>query len=311
MSWTNAVVTDAGQALQASLAGTGKGFSFTRAASGAGVAAGDLAAQTALTDERQALSLQPAQTLAGAKIRLQAVLSNNGLQTGYTMHQLGIFAKAEDSETEVLYAIAQDETGDAIPAAASAPGFSVDWTYIVGYGNAGQVTVTLDPAGVVDFGSVGQPGGVAGLDENGKVPGTQLPAMDYAPSEHTHAADDIVSGVLALARGGTGAGTAQGARANLEVAKPVRAEVSFPTSGWTLSGSVYTQTVTCAAAAGTMAYANIGPKYSTDADARALEQEAYALIAYIDTADGQLIATCWGDEKPAVNLTLIFEGGAD
>ena len=310
MSWTNAAVTAAGQALQASLAGAGKGFIFTRAASGAGIAEGDLTAQTVLTDERQALSLQPAETLEGAKKRVQAVLANTALQTGYTMHQLGFFARAEDSADEILYAIVQDETGDAIPSAAESPGFSVDWTYIFSYGNADELTVQLDPAGVIGWGVVGQPGGVAGLGEDGKIPDDQLPEMDYAASEHTHDAADITSGILALARGGTGAGTAQGARTNLEVAKPVRAEVAFPASGWALSGSVYAQTVSCAAAAETMHYANIGPKYSTDAAARELEQEAYALIAYVDTADGSLTATCWGDEKPEVNLTLIFEGGA-
>ena len=177
MSWTKAVVTAAGQALQASLAGTGKGFIFTRAASGAGIAEGDLTTQAALTDERQALSLQPAETLEGAKKRVQAVLANTDLQTGYTMHQLGFFARAEDSADEILYAIVQDETGDAIPSAAESPGFSVDWTYIFSYGNASDVTVTLDPAGLVSWGQVGEPNGVAPLDENGKVPSDNLSAL--------------------------------------------------------------------------------------------------------------------------------------
>lgn len=284
MSWTNAAITAAGHALQAALVGTGKGLVFTRAASGAGLAAGTLEEQTAVTDERQALSLQPAQVLEGAKVRVRAVLVNTGLSAGYTMHQLGFYARAEDSEDEVLYALVQDEAGDPIPAAAESPGFSVDWTYVFSFGGAAEVTVELDPAGVIGWGAVGQPDGVAGLNEEGFVP---------------------------IEQGGTAAGTAQGARTNLEVAKPVRTTVSFPTSGWALSGSVYTQTVNCSVAKAAMKYANIGPQYSTDASARKLEQEAYALIAYVDTADGQLVATCWGNEKPAVNLTLIFEGGVD
>ena len=284
MSWTNAAITAAGHALQAALVGTGKGLVFTRAASGAGLAAGTLEEQTAVTDERQALSLQPAQVLEGAKVRVRAVLVNTGLSAGYTMRQLGFYARAEDSGDEVLYALVQDEAGDPIPAAAESPGFSVDWTYVFSFGNAAEVTVELDPAGVIGWGAVGQPDGVAWLNEESFVP---------------------------IEQGGTAAGTAQGARTNLEVAKPVRTTVSFPTSGWTLSGSVYTQTVSCSVAKATMKYANIGPQYSTDASARKLEQEAYALIAYVDTADGQLVATCWGNEKPAVNLTLIFEGGVD
>lgn len=284
MSWTNAAVTAAGHALQAALVGTGKGLVFTRAASGAGLAAGTLEEQTAVTDERQALSLQPAQVLEGAKVRVRAVLVNTGLSAGYTMRQLGFYARAEDSGDEVLYALVQDEAGDPIPAAAESPGFSVDWTYVFSFGGAAEVTVELDPAGVIGWGAVGQPDGVAWLNEESFVP---------------------------IEQGGTAAGTAQGARTNLEVAKPVRTTASFPTSGWALSGSVYTQTVSCSVAKAAMKYANIGPQYSTDASARKLEQEAYALIAYVDTADGQLVATCWGNEKPAVNLTLIFEGGVD
>lgn len=132
-----------------------------------------------------------------------------------------------------------------------------------------------------------------------------------AAAEHTHSASDINSGILPVARGGTGAGTEQAARTNLDVAKPVRETVSFPTSGWSLASGAYKQAVNCSVAKATMKYANIGPQFSTDVSARKLEQEAYAQIAYVDTGDGKLTATCWGDTQPGVNLTLIFEGGVE
>lgn len=132
-----------------------------------------------------------------------------------------------------------------------------------------------------------------------------------AAAEHTHSANDINSGILPVARGGTGAGTEQAARTNLDVAKPVRETVSFPTSGWSLASGAYKQAVNCSVAKATMKYANIGPQFSTDVSARKLEQEAYAQIAYVDTGDGKLTATCWGDTQPGVNLTLIFEGGVE
>ena len=179
----------------------------------------------------------------------------------------------------------------------------------------------------------GQPNGVPILDEHGKIPADnmpantptlgedgkipigQLPTLDFIPNSQKGIAGGVaplgLDGFLSLAFGGIGAGTATGARTNLEVAKPVRTEVLFPTSGWILSGNTYTQTIACSVAKATMKYANIGAKYSTDAAARELEKEAYALIAYIDTLDGQLKATCWGNEKPQVNLTLIFEGGVN
>ena len=170
MSWTNAVITEAGHRLQAALLGTGKGLVFTRAVSGAGLAAGALEVQTAVMDERQVLTLEPAVPLEGAKARVRVLLSNTGLQTGYIMHQLGFYAKAQDGGEEILYALVQDETGDPIPSAAESPGFSVDWTYVFAYGNAADVTVTIDPSGLISWGQVGQPNGVAGLGENGAVP---------------------------------------------------------------------------------------------------------------------------------------------
>lgn len=119
-----------------------------------------------------------------------------------------------------------------------------------------------------------------------------------------------LTGVVAIEHGGTGGTTAEAARTNLEVAKPVRAEVTFPSSGWTVSNGAYVQTVTCSVAAATMKYANIGPKYSTTAATRKNEQTAYSYIAYVDTNNGSLTATCWDStNKPGVNLTLIFEGG--
>lgn len=181
MSWTNAVITDAGHALQAALLGTGKGLVFTRAVSGAGLAAGDLAAQTAVTDARQELTMQPAAPLEDAKTRVQAMLSNAGLEAGYTMHQLGFYAKAQDGADEILYALVQDEAGDPIPSAVENPGFTADWTYIFAYGSADSVTVTVDPAGVVPWSAVGAPGGVAPLDESGKVPKVHLPDMAFLP----------------------------------------------------------------------------------------------------------------------------------
>ncbi len=181
MSWTNAVITDAGHRLQAALLGTGKGLVFTRAVTGAGLTEGELAAQTAVAEERQTLSLQPATPLEDAKTKVQALLSNAGLETGYIMHQLGFYAKAQDEEEEILYALVQNETGDAIPADAESPGFTSDWSYVFAYGNADSVTVIVDPAGMITWDKVGAAGGVAPLGPDGKVPEEHLPEMDYLP----------------------------------------------------------------------------------------------------------------------------------
>lgn len=99
--------------------------------------------------------------------------------------------------------------------------------------------LTADDLGAVAKTLIGAAGGVAALGADGKVPTTQLPAMDYdakgsasavqsnlnthvqdttahitsaertkwngaAAGEHKHSASDITSGTLPVARGGTG-----------------------------------------------------------------------------------------------------------
>lgn len=169
MSWTNAVVTEAGLALQAKLV-DGQTLGFLRVAAGTGtVDPAALANQTALVNEKQTLTFQPPNVLDGAKIKVPVMLNNIGLETGYTMQQLGFFADDPD-DGEILYAIVQDEVGDTVPSQTESPGFVIEWAFVFQYGNAGSVTVTLDPVGLVSIGMVGQPGGVAGLGENGAVP---------------------------------------------------------------------------------------------------------------------------------------------
>lgn len=131
----------------------------------------------------------------------------------------------------------------------------------------------------------------------------------FAAATHYHSASDVTSGIFPLSRGGLNANTAAGGRATLDTMKPVWAEVTLPATGWTLSGTVYVQTVACAVAATTMKLPpNVGLQKSTDTAAAALEKEAFALIETVDTADGSITATC-GDTAPQVAITLLFSGG--
>lgn len=203
MSWTNAAVTEAGLALQAKLV-DGQTLGFLRVAAGTGtVDPSVLANQTALANEKQTLTFQPPNVLDGAKIKVPVMLNNIGLETGYTMQQLGFFADDPDNG-EILYAIVQDEVGDTVPSQTESPGFVIEWTFVFQYGNADSVTVTLDPAGLVSIGMVGQPNGVAGLDENGTVP---------------------------VAQGGTGATTAQDAVVALGALFAIAAAAAYDPEG--------------------------------------------------------------------------------
>ena len=176
VKWTAAGLTPAGNALQAALLGTGDGLTFTRAV-----------AADAEGVERLDLTLQSPCTVDGPKCRVPVLLTNAGVETGFTMTELRFYVRrvtdGAPTGEEVLYATVTDETGDPIPTAAQSPGFTIDWAFVFQYGNAGSVTVTLDPVGLVSIGMVGAPNGVAGLGDNGAVP---------------------------IAQGGTGETTAQG-----------------------------------------------------------------------------------------------------
>ena len=166
VKWTAAGLTPAGNALQAALLGTGDGLIFTRAA-----------AADAEGVERLDLTLQSPCTVDGPKCRVPVLLTNAGVETAFTMTELRFYVRrvtdGAPTGEEILYATVTDETGDPIPTAAQSPGFSIDWAFVFQYGNAGSVTVMLDPVGLVSIGMVGQPGGVAGLGENGAVPVSQ------------------------------------------------------------------------------------------------------------------------------------------
>ena len=166
VKWTAAGLTPAGNALQAALLGTGDGLTFTRAA-----------AADAEGVERLDLTLQSPCTVDGPKCRVPVLLTNLGVETAFTMTELRFYVRrvtdGAPTGEEVLYATVTDETGDPIPTAAQSPGFTIDWMFVFQYGNAGSVTVTLDPVGLVSIGMVGRPGGVAALGDNGAVPVSQ------------------------------------------------------------------------------------------------------------------------------------------
>ena len=166
IKWSDAAVTPEGLELQAELL-KGGGLEFTR-----------VTGADANGENKATLSIQPA-TVEGSKITVPVLLNNTDLTVGFTMTQIRFYAKGTGAAPgyEILYAVAQDADGDYIPSAAESPGFTIDWSYTFQFGNADNVTVVLDPAGLVSMSLVGQANGLATLDGNGQVPLSQLTAM--------------------------------------------------------------------------------------------------------------------------------------
>lgn len=157
--WTNATLTADGQNLQAQLL-DGGGFEFTK------VTAADSSGTDKLT-----LTMQPS-VIDGKTITVPVLLSNSNLSAGFTMNQLKFYARKTGipAGDEIVYAIAEDETGDEIPSESDSPGFTIDWSYTFQFGNATSVNVSIDPAGLVSMALLGNPGGIATLNNAGAVP---------------------------------------------------------------------------------------------------------------------------------------------
>ena len=151
MSWNTSAYTQLGVAMLTE-AMAGKRMTFTRAVGGAGtVAADDLPKATAVTDQRQTLIL--ADSAADKEgddtvYRLKVQISNNGIEQGYTLHQIGIYAKLDDSSSDALVCIFQDDHGFEIVPEAAMSNLLLEFYGMVVISGTAQVTVTADPAAI-------------------------------------------------------------------------------------------------------------------------------------------------------------------
>lgn len=154
--WANAVLTDQGRALLAKLT-QGNTLEITRAVTGAGfVTPGFLSDQTAVTLPKQTLSFKPVSYPEKGVCKFPVALTNEGLTTGYDAKQVGLFANDPDYG-EILLFIVQSrdaDTGTPIPSETEMPGYAAEWTFYFQYGQAGSVSVTIDPANTVSRGEM-------------------------------------------------------------------------------------------------------------------------------------------------------------
>ena len=146
-SWSNVTVTAKGYALQSKLTASGKGLVITKAVGGSGrVVAGQLVNQTAVSNPVQVLQVESlTYDSANENASLKVLLTNYELQNGYTLNQIGIYATDPD-EGEILYALAQVDTGEPIPSIVSQPsGYSCEWDFRLIFTNSENVSITIDP----------------------------------------------------------------------------------------------------------------------------------------------------------------------
>ena len=151
MSWNTSAYTELGTAMLTE-AMSGKRMTFTRAVGGAGtLPADDLPKATSVADQRQTLILADSAVDKEGDdtvYRLKVQISNKGLVQGYTLHQIGIYAKLEGSDSDALVCIFQDEHGFEIVPEAAMSNLLLEFYGMVVISGTAQITVTADPAAI-------------------------------------------------------------------------------------------------------------------------------------------------------------------
>ena len=148
MSWNSSAYTALGSSMLTE-ALSGKRMTFTRAVGGAGtVQASELPNATEVADQKQSLILASSEMTgegddAAYKIKIQ--ISNNGLQQGYTLHQIGIYAKLDDSDSDALAVIFQDDHGFEIQPEVAMNNFLMEFFGVLAISNTAQIYLTADP----------------------------------------------------------------------------------------------------------------------------------------------------------------------
>ena len=146
------VVTNAGAELLSAWA-EGSTLSVYAATAGTGtVAEASLAAQTALTNQKQSVSIiskSVADDADGLKIQVQITAPT----TAYTLNQIGLWAKVDNGAGKLL-ALYQNSDGISIPTASASPDFAYTFYGYISVSNAGSISVTIDTSATATMSAV-------------------------------------------------------------------------------------------------------------------------------------------------------------
>ena len=197
--WDQAVVTNAGKALLQQWAGGGT-LTIDGAKAGAGaVSQLNLINQTAVTQEKQTLSIISArQVEGGTQFHVQITAPD----AGYTAKQIGIYGRL-DSGDSTLIALYQDESGITVPSKAEMPDFVYAFYATIQVSNTGTLSVTLDASALVTQATLTAAVAKAGdmkksvydADGDGVVDNAKKldgkTAAQFAAAQHSHAIANV------------------------------------------------------------------------------------------------------------------------
>ena len=160
MSWNKSVFTTVGTDMMSEVL-SGATMTITKAVGGSGTTEeASLAALTDVQEEKQTLKILGIEDAtdstgndAGKRIKIQ--ITNEDVETGYILHQVGIYAKLADGN-ETLLIIMQDDRGVEIPSHAENSDFEIELYGIMAISNLANISVTIDPNAVASVKMVNQ-----------------------------------------------------------------------------------------------------------------------------------------------------------
>lgn len=247
----------------------GDKISFTRIAVGDGTPA-DLNDVSQLANQRLSIGIKKADAKEDYLL-LTGDVSSADVEKSFYGYELGVYAKGADG-VERLYAYRYSRYDvDYYPASDSGRTLELTMSIVVQLGNAKNVTAVL------------------------------IEGDAYAKADHKHDTADLITGVLPIARGGTGSETVYGS----EMTK-VRA-VAIPASDWSYSVP-YTQTVKVDGMTPECSpVISCGLPDSVTAAAIKAMRKAYGLIDRAISGNGAITFYCYRD-RPKTDINAYAKG---
>lgn len=152
-NWNGLVMTDKGIALQSKVQ-AGEVLNITKLKLGSGTLPAE-------TDIRKLTDLiKPEQNLGiggrepnGDYCKISATISNVGLEAGYYVRELGVFAQDPD-DGEILYAYTTDGAPDYLPAEGGSTVISQEFSVNIAVSDTDKINVEIDPGALATMGYV-------------------------------------------------------------------------------------------------------------------------------------------------------------
>lgn len=145
--WSNAIMTDVGNALQAKVNAGQTKLTFTKIKVGSGVnATNPLALTDVISSKWETTNIIVKRE--GKIVSVDTFITNSGITEAFRMSEIGLFAQDPD-KGEVLYAYLTDPEPDRMPAEGGSVVVSQELTIGMMFSNTGNVSLTVNMGALV------------------------------------------------------------------------------------------------------------------------------------------------------------------